>query len=261
VHRHTLATLLAPLALAATGCGHTTHTKLTSTEANANTRAGHLAFPLPTRSHLTPRAHELKGPRVMTAEHTHGRTLTMYGTAKAKNRILVAGCVNGTSCAGTDVVNADLMGCPPPDAELWHFATLKPDGADLDAAPDHPGAKAFRQATADLRPTTAIVFRTGTRPRVYAAGASAPQGRRFARIARLPFEATQSQGLAAWAATALQTTTAITVELPPGRASKLQATQIAYAIDRLAKTRFADGALDERRRMIAFGRDPRDSWH
>ena len=100
----------------------------------------------------------------MSAEHTHGRTLTMYGTAKARSRVLVAGCVNGTTCAGTDVVNADLMGCPPPDAELWHFATLDPNGADLDATPAHPGAHAFRQAVADLRPKIAIVFRTGTEP-------------------------------------------------------------------------------------------------
>jgi hypothetical protein len=197
----------------------------------------------------------------MTAELTGGRTLTMYGTAKAKSRILVAGCVNGTTCAGTDVVNADLLGCPPPDAELWHFATLMPDGADLDATPDHPGARAFRQATADLRPTIAITFRTGTKARVYAAGPSAPRGRRFARIARLPFSAARREGLAAWAATALRDTIAITVELPPGRASKLQATRIAYAIERLAKTRFADGALEDRRRLIALGQDPRESWH
>ncbi len=252
--RRTLAVLLAPLALG-TGCAAHTDTQRVRGEADTE-----LAFPLPTRSHLTARAHELKGPRVISAERTHGRTLTMYGTAKAKNRVLVAGCVNGTSCAGTDVVNADLMGCPPPDAELWHFATLNPDGADLDATPGHPGAQAFRQATADLRPTIAIVFRTGEHARVYAAGPSTPQGRRFARIARLPFTAAQSEGLAAWTATALSAT-AITVELPPGRASKREATRLAYAIDRLAGTRFADGALDDRRRLIALGEDPRDSWH
>jgi hypothetical protein len=158
-------------------------------------------------------------------------------------------------------VNADLMGCPPPDAELWHFASLDPDGADLDATPDHPGAQAFRQATADLRPTIVITFRTGTHTRVYASGSSTPLGRRFARIARLPFRATQSEGLAAWAATALPRTAAISVELPPGRASTRQATQIAYAIDRLAGTRFANGARQDRLRMIAFGQDPRDSRH
>ena len=254
--RRTLAALFAPLALA--GCAHT-DASLTRTKAKA--APSHLAFPLPARSHLTTRARELHGPRVMSAEHTHGRTLTMYGTAKARRRVLVAGCVNGTTCAGTDVVNADLMGCPPPDAELWHFATLDPQGADLDATPDHPGAAAFRQAVADLRPTLTIAFRTGAHARVYAAGPSTTPGRRFARVARLPFSATQSQGLAAWAATARPDTAAITVELPPGRASKRLATRLAYAIDRLAGTRFADGAYDDRRRLIALGEDPRDSRH
>ena len=198
----------------------------------------------------------------MFAEPTHGRTLTMYGTANARTRVLVAGCVNGTTCAGTDVVNAALVGCPPPDAELWHFATLDPNGADLDATPDAPGAQAFRQAVADLRPTIAIVFRTGAartrlrrrpeRARRAAASPASPACRS---------RATQSEGLAAWAATALPGTAAITVELPPGRASKRQATRIAYAIDRLAGTRFAEGAREDRRRMIAFGQDPRDSRH
>ncbi len=255
-HRTLAALLVAPLAL--TGCAHT-NAPLNRTRAQAAPQR--LAFPLPARSHLTTHAHELHGPRVMSVELTHGRTLTMYGTANARRRVLVAGCVNGTTCAGTDVVNTALMGCPPPDAELWHFATLDPDGADLDATPDHPGAQAFRQAVADLRPTLTIAFRTGAHARVYAAGPSTTQSRRFARIARLPFSATQSEGLAAWSASALPNTAAITVELPPGRASKRLATRLAYAIDRLAGTRFADGAYDDRRRLIALGEDPRDFRH
>jgi hypothetical protein len=107
-----------------------------------------------------------------------------------------------------------------------------------------------------------VAFRAGTdTARVYAAGPSAAGGRRFTRIARLPFSAARREGLAAWAATALRDTIAITVELPPGRASKPRTTRIAYAIDRLAKTRFADGALEDRRRLIALGQDPRESWH
>ena len=194
-------------------------------------------------------------------ERSHGRPLTMYGNSDATTRLLVAGCVNGARCAGTDVVNAALMGCPPPDAELWYFPTLHPNQADLDADPAHPGAQAFRQAAADLRPTVAIVFRTGPRARVSAAGASAAQGRRYARLAALPFTREAGQGLAPWTATALPGTAAITVELPSGRLSARRAVRLAYAIDRLAGTRFANGALEERLRMIAFGQDPRESWH
>ncbi|HEX6024599.1 MAG TPA: hypothetical protein VFZ00_21600 [Solirubrobacter sp.] len=248
------AALLPALALAV-GCAHPTTATLTSDREPAPRPE------LPTRSHLAVRAHQIDGPRVMFAERVHGRALTMYGTATARTRVLVAGCVNGTTCAGTDAVNTDLIGCPPPDAELWHFPTLAPNGADLDATPDHPGAQAFRQATADLRPAIAITFRTGTKARVHAAGADERPARRFARLARLPFGGTRSQGLAAWAAAVLPGTAGITVELPPGRASRRAATRLAYAIDRLAGTRFADGALQDRRRMIASGLDPRESRH
>ena len=197
-HRTLAALLVAPLAL--TACART---DATPTRADTQTAAAkQLAFPLPARSHLAARARAFRGPRVGT-ESTHGRTLTMYGTAKARQRLLVAGCVNGTRCAGTDVVNAALLGCPPTDAELWFFDTLEPRGADLDAVPAHAGARAFRQAVADLRPTVAIEFRTGPRALVHAAGASATKGRRYARIAGLPFTPTNGEGLAPWAATAL----------------------------------------------------------
>ena len=198
----------------------------------------------------------------MCAEPTHGRTLTMYGTAKARTRVLVAGCVNGTTCAGTDVVNADLMGCPPPDAELWHFATLDPRGADLDATPAHPGAQAFRQAVADLRPTIAIAFRTGARRARLRRRPQHATGRRFARIARLPFSATQSQGLAAWAATALPRTPPRSPSncrpaAPPSArrpGSRTRSTASPAPASRTARARTAAA-------LIAFGQDPRDSRH
>jgi hypothetical protein len=253
VRRHVLAAL-ALLALA--GCADAQPPRRAHADAGER-----LAYPLPARSHLSARAREFTGPRVIAGERTNGRTLTMYGDPDARSRVLVAGCVNGTRCAGTDVVNAAMVGCPPPDAELWYFAGLDPRGADLDAEPAHPGAQAFRQAAADLRPTIAIVFRTGPRALVLAAGPSVAKGRRYARLAGLPFRPRAGQGLAPWAATALRSTAAITVELPPGRLSARRAVALAYAIDRLAGTRFAEGADDDRRRMLVFGQDPRDSRH
>jgi hypothetical protein len=177
----------------------------------------------------------------------------MFGNTRAKRRLLVAGCVNGTVCAGTDVVQSAVLGCPPTDAELWYFRSLDPRGADLDATPDHPGAKAYRQAAADLRPTVAVVFRTGPRPLVRGGNAA----RRYARVARLAYTRDGSTGLAAWAAGALPRTDHVTVELPPGRASMRTAARLAYALDRLAGTRFAKGGDEDRRRLIALGIDPR----
>ena len=111
----------------------------------------------------------------------------MYGNASTRPRLLVAGCVNGRRCAGTGVVNAAMIGCPPDDAELWYLPTLAPNGADLDATADHLGAAAWRQAVADLRPDTTIAFRTGPRAVVHAAGTGVAAGRRYARLAGLPF--------------------------------------------------------------------------
>ena len=218
-------------------------------DAQVRSAASRTAAALPPRGHLTTRAHLFRGPRVMTAEHTHGRTLTMFGTARAASRLLVAGCANGTRCAGTDVVRAALIGCPPPDADLWYFASLDPGGADLDVVREHPGALAFHQAAADLRPTIAVIFRTGARSLVRGGAAA----RRYARLARLPYARETAETLAG----TLPATAGVTVELPPGRASKRTAARLAYALDRLAGTRFAKGADYDRRRMIALGRDPR----
>src|SRR4051812_24624937 len=105
-----------------TGCATTSPTAQTTRTA---------ASQLPPRGHLTTRAHLLNGPRVMAAEHPHGRTLTMFGDNAAQARLLVAGCANATRCAGSGVINAATIGCPPDDAELWFFATLAPHGTDL----------------------------------------------------------------------------------------------------------------------------------
>jgi hypothetical protein len=212
---------------------------------------------LPPRGHLSTSADRFAGPRVVT-ERTHGRPLTIYGDTDARSRLLVAGCVNGRRCAGTDVVHAATVGCPPTDAEVWFFPTLGPRGADIDATPAHPGAAAWRQAVADLRPRFAVVFRTGPTPRVRAAGPDLAAARRFARIAGLPFSReSATQGLAAWTSAIRPRTTSITVELVGERASARRAVRLAYALDRLAGTRFAAAALAERMLMLRHGQDPR----
>jgi len=131
------------------------------------------------------------------SERTHGRELFMFGNTTSRPRLLVAGCVNGRRCAGTDVVRTAMVGCPPPDAEVWLLPTLRPSGADLDAVPTHPGVAVWRQAVADLRPRFAIVFRTGPAARVRATGPDVTAARRFARIARLPFDGAAPRGLTA----------------------------------------------------------------
>lgn len=195
----------------------------------------------------------------MMDERLLGRSLTMWGNASARSRVLVAGCANGTKCGGTDAVVSAMFGCPPDDAEIWYLPTLNPGGADLDLEPAQAGAAAWRQAAADLRPRLAIVFRTGSRAGVRAGGVSESAGRRYARLAGLPFAAGLGGGLAAWTEDALPGTRAITVTLPARRPSARGASRLAYAIDRLAGTRFAAPAEQERLYYIRRGRDPRQS--
>ena len=220
-----------------------------------------LAHPLPEPGALARRATQWgRGPRVIAGVPLAGRRIDLWGAAGVGRSVLVAGCVNGDRCAGEDVVRAAAIGCPPDDADLWLFETLRPGGADLDLEQDARGAVAWRRAVAAQRPDVAIAFRTGS-PRgavVRAAGPSAIEGRRFARLATLPFREQAGEGLAAWAATARPGTSGITVELPPRRLRPREASAIAYGLHRLAGTRFANGAREERERMLAFGGDPRD---
>ena len=167
----------------------------------------------------------------------------------------------------TDVVRTATVGCPPPDAELWYFPTLDPNGADLDASPGARPPRRRRLPPGRRRPAPTHRDRVPhrrRRPRLRRPGPHVAAARRFARIAGLPFDARpQTRGLAAWTATRARRTTAITVELPPGRASARRATRLRVR-DRpprrdplrgRAPTRSASG-------MIAIGRDPRATiWH
>jgi hypothetical protein len=70
--------------------------------------------------------------------------VAFHGSGTARSRVLVVGCINGVRCAGERVpVRYD---CPPDDAEFWWIRSLRPEGADLDRAPRHPGAAVLRQA-------------------------------------------------------------------------------------------------------------------
>ena len=220
-----------------------------------------LAHPLPDAGALARQARTLgRGPRMIAGVPVAGRRIDLWGAANGGPTLLVAGCVNGTRCSGEDVVRAASIGCPPDDADIWFFESLEPGGADLDLAQDTRGAAAWRRATAALRPDYAITFRTG-RPggaMVRAWGPSAAAGRRFARLATLPYREEADQGLADWAATARPGTSGITVTLPPRRLRPREVSVIAYAMHRLVGTRFAAGALEERERMLEMGYDPRD---
>ena len=176
--------------------------------------------------------------RLAARRSPSGRRIRVHfhGSGTARSRVLVVGCLNGLRCAGERV--PVRYECPPDDAEFWWIRSLRPEGADLDRSPQHPGAAVLRQAVADLRPQLTVLYRTGPRAVVRAWGAGDAAGRRYARTTGLPFSAAPGAGLAGWIQTVRRGSRAIVVELPPGRIGWLDAQRHAFAIQRLAGTRF-----------------------
>ncbi len=180
--------------------------------------------PLPAQSELAVERAKRRGPFVY-ATTLRGRPLTVFGTAGAGRTVLVAGCPAAVGCTGREVIRVLGDDCPPPDADLWLLPRRTPG--------------AFRQALAAARPDTAILFQTGRRAVVRAAGPGVAPGRGYARFTGLSFEEHAGDGLAGWSQSALAGSGAVTVVLPPGRLGRLEARRHAYAIARLARTRFA----------------------
>ena len=152
-----------------------------------------------------------------------------------------------------------LVGCPPPDAELWYFPTLDPDGADLDAdarpprragvppgrrrpAPDGRDRLPHRPASARQRrrPSAAQAAATPASPacRSRASGARASRRGRRPRCPAPPRSPSSCRPAASPRAAPSGSPTRSTAS--PARASR--------------RARY-----EERRRMIAFGHDPRGS--
>ena len=224
--------------------------------------------PLPARSRLARRRLALGGGprgdwRFAAQRSRSGRRIQVnfFGSGRARSKLLVAGCTNGRRCVGEQIVRALAYDCPPTDAEFWLMPTLRPEGADLDARAGEPGAAALRQSVADLRPTLTVTYRTGPRAAVRAAGAGLAPARRYARLAGIPLGAPLRDGLAAWTQRALGHAAAITIELPPARLALLEARRHAYALQRIAGTRFArpvaaHSSLDGRLSVLLS-----EEWH
>jgi hypothetical protein len=176
--------------------------------------------------------------RIAARRSPSGRRIPVHfhGSGTARSRVLVVGCVNGLRCAGERI--PVRYECPPDDAEFWWIRSLRPEGADVDRSPRHPGAAVLRQAVADLRPQLTVLYRTGPRAVVRAWGAGEAAGRRYARVTGLPFSATPRPGLGDWTQQARRRSRAITVELPAAALGRLEALRHAFAIQRLAGTRF-----------------------
>ncbi|HEU4600268.1 MAG TPA: M14 family zinc carboxypeptidase, partial [Solirubrobacterales bacterium] len=146
--------------------------------------------------------------------------LRQFGDPAWSGELLVFGCIHGDECAAGGI-RPLTNGCPDPGAAIYVVPNLNPDGAaagtrlnghgvDLNRNfpsewqaigtrwdPEYSGPRPFSEPETrlaarivrTLRPAATIWFHQyhGKRPFVRAWGPSAPAGRRFARLARMPF--------------------------------------------------------------------------
>lgn len=196
--------------------------------------------------------------------------LHQLGDPKWSGELLVFGCVHGDEC-GASAVKPTTGGCPDPSADVYVVPNLNPDGAARESRlngrgvdlnrnfpsewepiqsrwdPQYSGPKPFSEPESrlaariirHLRPEATVWFHqfAGTRPFVRAWGQSASAGRRFARLARMPFRLMRWPAGTApnWQNHRFRGAAAFVVELPPGRLEPEMERRLAKALVRMGR--------------------------
>ncbi len=196
--------------------------------------------------------------------------LRQYGDPRIHGRVLVFACIHGDECAGRSV--APLRGgCPEPNANVFVVSSLNPDGSaaasrlngrgvDLNrnfpsqwrphgqpGTPEYSGPRPFSEPetrlaariVGKLRPRVTIWFHqiSNGGPFVRAWGQSAPAGRLFAHLAKLPFRLMRWPAGTGpnWQNHRFPGSAAYVVELPRGRLSPGLAGRLNDALDRVGR--------------------------
>jgi murein peptide amidase A len=201
-----------------------------------------------------------------------GRPITLHqlGDPNWSGELLVFGCVHGDECGARGIVPT-TGGCPDPSADVYVVPNLNPDGAtdgsrlngrgvDLNRNfpsewepiqarwdPQFSGPKPFSEPESRLaariirrlRPEATIWFHQygGVRPFVRAWGQSAPAGRRFARLARMPFRLMRWPAGTApnWQNHEFRGDSSFVVELPAGKLEPVMEGRLAKALVRIGR--------------------------
>ncbi len=196
-----------------------------------------------------------------------------------RRTVLVFGCIHGDECAARYLEPRFVLssGCPDPDANLVFVPDLDPDGSAADTrlngdgvdlnrnfdagwrplgAPgdlEYSGPRPFSEPESrlaarivrQLDPAVTIWFHQhlGPRPFVRAWGQSAPAGRRFARLAHVPFRLMRwPDGTAPnWQNHRFPGTASFVVELPAGPLAAGLASRLGAAEALLAHRVGEDG--------------------
>jgi protein MpaA len=196
--------------------------------------------------------------------------LRQYGDPRFRGRVLVFACIHGDECAGRGV--APLRGgCPEPDANVFVVSSLNPDGSaaasrlngrgvDLNrnfpsqwrprgrpGTPEYSGPRPFSEPETrlaahlvrSLRPRVTIWLHQIRRggPFVRAWGQSAPAGRLFAHLARIPFRPMRWPAGTGpnWQNHRFPGSASYVVELPQGALSPGLAGRLNDALDRVGR--------------------------
>jgi protein MpaA len=190
----------------------------------------------------------------------------VVGSAHARRRVLVVGCVHGDEPAGIAITRALRAATPPPGVALWLVDTFNPDGrrartrqnargVDLNrnspagwrrlsgmfysgARPlSEPESKAIHRLVLNLRPAITLWYHQHA-TLVDDSGGDRAVERRYARLVGLPFRhyGTEPGSITSWQNAAFPRATAFVVELPAGRLSSAAVARHARAVLALSRT-------------------------
>lgn len=196
--------------------------------------------------------------------------MRQFGDPRLRGRVLVFGCIHGDECAARGIEPL-VNGCPDPRANVFVVPNLDPDGSaaatrlnrrgvDLNrnfpsgwrpsgtrGSAEYSGPRPFSEPetrlaariVGKLRPRLTIWFhqiRNGG-PFVRAWGQSAPAGRLFARLARIPFRLMRWPAGTApnWQNHRFPGRAAYVVELPQGSLSPGLGGRLDDALDRVGR--------------------------
>jgi murein peptide amidase A len=213
--------------------------------------------------------------RGIIGRSSEGRPIALqqYGDPAWSGELLVFGCIHGDECGagGIKPVSALSGGCPDPSADIHFVPNLNPDGAvagsrlngrgvdlnrnfpsewrpfgspwDLEYSGPKPSSepetRLAQRIVTELRPEATIWFHQfrGERPFVRAWGQSIPAGRRFARLARMPFRAMRWPAGTApnWQNHRFPGAASFVVELPRGELVQAMRERLSKAVVRMGR--------------------------
>lgn len=116
--------------------------------------------------------------RVVFGHSVQGRPLVAwsFGSAKARRKILVVGCIHGNECAGLAITKALRREPVPSGVQLWVVPEMNPDGTAAHTRQNADGVDLNRNFPYRWERITDPTFNSGPRP------ASEPETRAAMRL-------------------------------------------------------------------------------